>query len=128
MCPALAATVLTVACGNHTLKGTVTLISADGISRSGDSCQGTGGFDDIAGGAPVVVKDGSGKIIASTNLGPGAGPSGQYSNVECTFEFSADVPDTDFYQVAVGHRNAVTNSKAELEKNGWKIDLSLSSS
>ncbi|WP_269810442.1 MULTISPECIES: hypothetical protein [Kineosporia] len=37
----------------------------------------------------------------------------------------ADVPASDFYQVEVSHRGAVTFSQADLVKQAWSVELSL---
>jgi len=78
-------------------------------------------------GAPVVVKDSTGKIIAQGSLGQGTHPIGQqYATVICTFPITVkDVPDSDFYSISVGHRGDVPHTRAELEASGWNVVLTL---
>ena len=72
-----------------------------------------GGYDDIAAGAPVTVKDGTGTVLATTAL-----TGGTLSKPGCTFAFRTHVPDADFYRVQVSHRDALTFSREELDKQG----------
>jgi len=44
---------------------------------------------------------------------------------DCTFSLAVEVPDSDFYQIEVGHRGAVTYSESDLQSNGWTADLSI---
>jgi hypothetical protein len=97
------------ACGGHTLTGE--------ISVFGD-CH-SPGYNDITAGAPVVVKDESGKILATGSLG---------SETSCRFPLTVDgIPDAKFYQVEVSHRGALTYSPSDLDQRGWKIELTLGS-
>ena len=76
-----------------------------------------GGYDDLRVGAQVVVSDGSGKVLATSNL-----TGGVLSSDGCTFTYSAEVADADFYSVDVTHRGALTYSRAELENANWEVD------
>lgn len=87
----------------------------------GQLCDGVGGFSDIRVDAPVTIKDEAGKILATTKLASGHAATTQI----CDFTFSANVEDAKFYQVEVSHRGAVTYSKDDLDRAGWKIATTL---
>ncbi|NJD28158.1 MAG: zinc-ribbon domain-containing protein, partial [Chloroflexi bacterium] len=54
----------------HTITGTFDLIDTSGISSGisflGGTCEGDGGYGDISAGTNVSLKDGDGKLLAST--------------------------------------------------------------
>jgi hypothetical protein len=111
------------ACGGHDLNGTITIIGSFTTSSS-NGCYGTGGYADISAGAAVTVSDESGKILGTSQLEAGK-TSGQAS---CVFAFKVTgLPDANFYRVEVSHRGQVVYSKSDLDKSGWKVDLSLGS-
>ncbi len=91
------------------------------------SCYGTGGFSDMKPGAQVVVKDAAGKIIAQGALGDGVHPTSEkYAGVVCEFPLTVEnVPDSDFYQVSVGHRGEISHTRAEMEQSGWTVGFTL---
>jgi hypothetical protein len=91
------------------------------IGRYGKGCDVSDtGYDDISTGAPVTVKDKAGTVLASSFLG-----SGTSAGSDCTFSLAVEVPNSDFYQIEVGHRGAVTFSESDLQSNGWTADLSI---
>lgn len=93
-------------------------------------CFSTGGFTDVNAGTPVVVKDASGKIIGTGQLGEGHYTSSSGLIEEgtlCTFDFSVSVPDASFYSIEVSHRGVQSFSKSDLESVGWNVQLSLTS-
>jgi hypothetical protein len=61
-------------------------------------------------------------VLASTFL-----ESGTTSGSDCLFEVDVNVPDTDFYQIAIANRGTITFAKSDLESNGWEADLSIGS-
>lgn len=75
-----------------------------------------GGFSDIVQGTQVMVQDGSGEIIGSSTLA-----GGHLNEQGCTFTFRVTVPDTNFYQITVSHRGALTYSREEMLANGWHV-------
>ncbi len=79
-----------------------------------------GGFDDMYAGAQVVVADGNGSTIATSEL-----TGGIINRYGCTFGFSIRVPDRPFYAVTVTHRGAVTYSRQDLARSNWRISTSL---
>jgi hypothetical protein len=98
-----------------------------------EPCVGTGGYGDIHDGAQVVVKDDTGATIAVGELGPGelyAVPSGGDPEPGqpgyCRFDLTVlNVPDSDFYEIAVGTREGITYSREEMEDASWELELSL---
>lgn len=103
--------------GGHTITGTMTLLSSD----LSDSCQGSGGYDDIRPGTAVTVRNGEGETIATGRLGEGT----LHGVIGCTYPFEIDVPDEDFYRVEVSHRGELEFSRDEMEQNDWTVDASL---
>lgn len=79
-----------------------------------------GGYDDLAAGANVVVRDGEGGIIATSKL-----TGGVQSSAGVTFTFTAKVPKTEFYEVEVSHRGGLRFSFEDLEKADWEIHSSI---
>lgn len=90
------------------------------------------GYSDIRTGAPVVVQDGSGDVIATTSLEEGrtidAGPIEFLPGGRlylCQWRFTVSIPDAEFYVVEVSHRGGRTYSRAELAASNWTVELSL---
>jgi hypothetical protein len=116
------ATVATRGDTDHQVRGTLSLYAdAPTWMSTGDTCSGTGGYDDIDVGAGVVVRDGSGQLLGTSQL-----ESGRYEAGACTFEFVVrDIPDADHYSVRVGSRGGLEYSHDEMVDNGWTVDASL---
>lgn len=55
------------------LGGRLTLHDTGEKWRTDSNCAGSGGYNDIRGGAQVTVKDGKGEILRTTSLGEGVG-------------------------------------------------------
>lgn len=106
----------------HTINGTFTLYGdSDSISTIGATCEGDGGYSDLAPGMPITVKDENGKILGATTLGTGTGSSNQ-----CTFTFVLDgVGEANIYSVEGGRRGAVSYPRSQLESAGWTVALSI---
>jgi hypothetical protein len=91
-------------------------------------CTGFRGYSDMQQGAQVVVKDGSGNVIGTSQLGTGA-----LSNYDptigmgtCTLSFAVDnLPDVPFYSVEVSHRGAQAFSKEQLDSMNWSVAFTL---
>jgi hypothetical protein len=78
---------------------------------------GSGGdYEDLRAGTRVVVSDGTGAVLATTQL-----TGGTLSKVGCTFAFRTHVADADAYRLQVGHRDALSFSREELDKQGWSV-------
>ena len=114
----------------RTLTGTMTVHSARFLNGDGDAgregslCSGGPGYEDMAGGTAVVVKDARGTIVAVGALESGA--TFDFGLTGCRLAFSVgDLPTLDFYTVAIGHRGDITYSADQLDADGWRIALSL---
>jgi hypothetical protein len=81
------------------------------------------GYPDIHAGTPATVRDAGGGVVATTALGEGRFRLSVLNGDDCVFAFAVKVPDSEHYQVEVGHRGATTFSRAELERAGWKAAL-----
>lgn len=104
------------------ITGSITLAAYDGyFGDSSGVCIGKGGYDDLRGGANVVVKDGKGAIIGSSKLGTGS----RVVNVGCQFPINVSVPDSDFYVLEVSHRGEQTYSRADMEAKGYRVLLTI---
>jgi hypothetical protein len=83
-----------------------------GLARYGDGqCAGDGGYDDIRGGAQVLIRDGDGTAIAKGSLEPGE----LEDAVTCVFPFMVpDVPVIEgLYSIEVSHRGEIMFSRQE---------------
>lgn len=100
-------------------------------SQAGDfgaSCSGRSGYDDIHSGASVVVKDENSTIIGTASLGAGKVETvaGLGTGTKCKFRSTVGgLPAAKFYSVEVSHRGSQTYSYEELEKDGWRVELTL---
>lgn len=107
------------------IAGEFTLM--DGAIRSDnnpDTCVGDGGYDDIRGGIAVTVRDGSGTVIATGELGSG---ETELLLIDwCTFPIVVkDVPTAEFYSIEVGRRGELTYSHEEMEDQDWSVFFTL---
>lgn len=85
-----------------TLSGTMTI--TENVS-GGRVCLGINGFEDIRGGAPVVVRGPSGELAGSGTLGDGVGDRLIAGGAQrCRFAFRVPVPREKVYDVQVGDR------------------------
>jgi hypothetical protein len=74
-------------------------------------------------GAGVTLKDGDGKVLATSFLGSGSGTQNS-----CTFTFNLlNIPEVPFYTVEVSHRGQLSYSLSDLKAQGWILSLSLGS-
>lgn len=87
-------------------------------------------FTDINSNTPVVVKDGTGQVLASARLGsafvaPATAPSIFDS---CAWRIELSVPKSVFYEISIGSRFYTTRKflMDELIKLNWKATLILS--
>lgn len=103
------------------LDGSFTLLDTTGGPST--NCYGEGGYGDIESGLAVVVKDGSGIILATGNLENGQrSPAGG----SCTFDFRIrDIKQSGFYSVEVGRRGSLSYSHSEMLSNNWSVAFSL---
>jgi hypothetical protein len=111
----------------HAISGTFLLArgketAGNWQTAPGGHCEGKGGYSDFRDGMTVVIKDQGGTVIATgAAIDSSPAPDGG-----CALQFSLPtVPDVPFYSVEIGHRGAVTYSRADMESFGWKLDLTL---
>lgn len=88
-------------------------------SSDADVCSGKGGYDDIHGGAQVVITDAANTTIAIGALEPGIptrDPGRPGYATECRFPFSiADVPGGhEFYGVEISHRGKLQYTREQM--------------
>ena len=120
--------------GHHTINGTVDIFqdvgflagqsySTSNFSSANGTCQGSGGYSDLAPGVSVVVYSDTGDVLSTVPLGQG---HDLQSNVGCEFTFTVpNLPDASSYSVEVSHRGKLTYTKEQLESNNWTVALSI---
>jgi len=89
-------------------------------------CAGYQGYSDIAAGAPVVITDQGGTVIATGQLATGSAAVDTATGraTSCVLDFTVpDVPDRPFYGVAVSHRGTVTFSAADARAANARLTL-----
>lgn len=98
-----------------TVNGAFILSAGQFTTTDESSCAGSGGYDDIALGAPVTVTDASGTVVGVGQINE-MSLAGDMTGV-CTLDFSVDgVPaGKGFYGVEVSHRGALKYSEAALK-------------
>jgi Protein of unknown function (DUF732) len=105
--------------GSFTLKDESPSYAASSIEVSGSSCTGAGGYSDVGPGTQVMVKNGKGDILTTSEL-----ESGQGGQFLCSFPFSFEVTEgEDRYIVSVGRRGDLSFSFGELKANGVALFL-----
>lgn len=101
-----------------TARGALQLDDVGPKWKTGSGCAGSGGYDDIQGGAQVVVKDRAGTVLAIGELA--AGLVDHHPTIEdakiCLFLFSVfNVPaGQGIYGVEISHRGVVQFNEADL--------------
>lgn len=106
-------------CGSDpvTVRGHLTLEDSSidwlsgGVDGDGQPCQGMGGYDDIAEGATVVVRDSKGARVGLGALGAGEG----VGDTGCRFAFKVPEVDSDskILSVEITHRGEITFKRAD---------------
>lgn len=95
-----------------TITGNLLLVDED-VKNAGAGCYGTGGYEDIEGGAQVVVSDAAGATLALGKLGAGQSVGAG----ECRFAIRVTVPaGKGFYSIAVGRRPPLQYAEADLAR------------
>ncbi len=106
--------------GTQALSGTVSLPGTinEGFVIADDGCVGLGRYAGLEAGQQVIVRDGQGAIIGVTEL------AATQSAVVCSWTFTADVPESDYYAVSIptvgervyaGEDVAASDGQIELE-------------
>lgn len=109
----------------HTLKGSLELSDAEGLSKylPGETCSGSGGYADVTEAAQVTAFNEANVIVGTGRLSPGAMQGGL-----CLFSFTiSKVPDSQIYQLEIGSesRGKKRYSRTDAENMGYQFDLSL---
>lgn len=134
--------ILVAACGQaaspspagQALTGTFELFNGQGnpVQRTDTDCRGTGGYSDIHAGISAVVRDDKGTIVGSSRLTPLPEQKAADGRIDfrerntCRFEFTIpQLPEAPFYTIEVGDRGELTYSRADLEAQGWTVELNL---
>ena len=76
-------------------------------------------YSDISDTTQAIVRDGSGRTIGTTLIGPGVVQHGV-----CTYHFAfRDVPEVSSYTFQLSHRAGPSRSLAALQASNWAISL-----
>ena len=118
----------------RTLGGVLILDQRDPVERGGGECRGTGAYEDLRSGVPVVVRNDRDEQVGTGTLRARPAPTSADGTVplaerrRCVWEFA--VPNLGaeaVYSVAIGNRGAVAYTHDELDKAGWTVQISLGS-
>lgn len=91
---------------------------------NGNPCSGYDGYTDIAAGAPVVITDQGGAVIATGQLDSGTAVLDGDRASACVLTFAVPhVPDRPFYGVTVSHRGTLTYSAAQAKSGDVALSL-----
>ena len=109
---------------SHTVTGQMALTAGSDLSV-GSSCEGTGGYSDIAPGAQVIIEDETGATLATSSFS-----TGTFDGVSCIFGFQfIDVPKAAFYRVhQSSDRGVLQFSYQEMVESNWSVYLTLGDS
>ncbi|MFD7262663.1 hypothetical protein [Streptomyces sp. NPDC059874] len=108
------------AAATFTLTGNFLLAGYGDYVMGSNGCKGKGGYNDIAAGASVIVKDDKGATVATSSL-----PAGNPQSSGCVFAISVpNVPgDRPFYAVEISHRGSITATADEAKSGKWFASL-----
>lgn len=116
----------------HTLRGTMFVVPAMFLDRDGDRpregarCSGSRGYEDLTGGAQVVVRDQAGTIVGSSRLDDGGIVLLGGDLPACILPFTVPgVATSTHYTVEVSHRGGVTYSHDDLVRSDWFVELTV---
>jgi hypothetical protein len=87
---------------------------------AGDSCEGTGGYDDLSQGATVKVTGPKGHVLATTGLTEGV-YRGDIGACEFTFRLKVP-PNLQTYGISISHRGTIQFTEKQM-KNGPSLDI-----
>jgi hypothetical protein len=108
----------TTTAGDRQLTGTFTMTV---LAGSTTPCAPVADRPDLTDGAPVVVLDANGNILATGSLG-----SGSVSGDACVRALQLPkVPRVDIYRVQIGAADPIEFSSSSLDENGDQLDLRL---
>lgn len=119
------AAVLLAGCGGSAATTAVESRTIEGVFIlhnesvwTGDTCRGDEGYADIQRGLQATLTDEDGTVIGTAAFP--VGETVERTQCQFTYEFS-DVPEADFYTVAIGRRGELTYSFTEMEAMDWRI-------
>ena len=92
--------------------GALDLTGEGNFTKSGKSCTGAMGYDDIKPGAEVDVSNGSGETIAFADLGNGIVTDG---NCQFVFTFDSIPRGEGIYKVTIGSRPGPSLHESDIE-------------
>jgi hypothetical protein len=114
---------------SHRLEGTYIVHGVFPHRTYGRPCKAAdAGYPDIGSGTKVMVSDGTAAVLGTASLQGGTLRKGPLrgNDDDCVFSFSLTVPERDNYRIEVGQRRGVVPfSRSELERSGWKADLTI---
>ena len=114
---------------SHRLEGTYIVHGVFPHRTYGRPCKAAdAGYPDIGSGTKVMVTDGTAAVLDTAELQGGTLRKGPLrgNDDDCVFSFSLTVPERDNYRIEVGQRRGVVPfSRSELERSGWKADLTI---
>jgi hypothetical protein len=114
---------------SHRLEGTYIVHGVFPHRTYGRPCKAAeAGYPDIGSGTRVMVSDGTAAVLGTATLQGGTLRKGPLrgNDDDCVFSFSLTVPERDNYRIEVGQRRGVVPfSRSELERSGWKADLTI---
>ena len=103
--------------------------SVDGRWQVGRACFGEDGYEDIGAGTQVTARDESNTVIGTSALGPGRvepWPAVDPLAKRCVFPFRfSALPDAAFYGIEVSYRGEIRFARAEMERDGWRVEIHL---
>jgi hypothetical protein len=114
----------------HRLEGTYIVHGEFPHRNFGGPCKGgEAGYPNIQAGTMVVVKDEpSAAVLGSVPLQGGTLRKGllRGRDDDCVFSFSLTVPERDAYRIKAGRQPGnVRFTRTDLERSGWKADLTV---
>ena len=114
---------------SHRLEGTYIVHGVFSHQKFGSPCRSAdAGYPDILPGTAVRVRDATKAVVGTAQLKGGTLRNGPLrgNDDDCVFSFSLTVPDRDAYRIEVGRRpGQVLFTRSDLEKSGWKADLTI---
>lgn len=103
-----------------TLNGEVALAGQENVDYvlSDEGCVGLGANGDLRDGRQVLVRDETGTIVGVSTLATSDADG-------CVWEFSLEVPESEFYEVAIPMKTVMVFSHDEVEANNGEVSLQL---
>jgi hypothetical protein len=110
----------------RTTSGAVAIRDAESVARLPDgSCAGAGDFAGLVGGAPVLVRDAAGEVLATAELAPGSRQSLGGVTTGCEFAFTVELPEDRLNYLFEMGDVTVTLSRSQLRAADWQPGIDL---